>query len=105
MTLLNSLMDLFRGIKRHPGQTSVYIFSTFSVLNTILSGIAYFIPSAKIEGPSALYATILLSFVIGFIKIWKPSKIEIPVANCNTVIEILGLVPDVVENLGDPHQD
>ncbi|MBI2811347.1 MAG: hypothetical protein HYX67_11025 [Candidatus Melainabacteria bacterium] len=70
-------------------QTSVYIFSTFSIINTILSGISYFVPGAKLEGFYPLLYTILFSIFIGFIKVWKPSKIEIPIANCNTVIEVL----------------
>jgi hypothetical protein len=84
-----SLADLWRGIYRHPWKTTQYIFTCFSVIFTLVKAITYFVPAIKIEGLFALTAAIVISTIFGLRKVWKPSRIEIPVAHCNTTIEII----------------
>jgi hypothetical protein len=84
-----SLVDLGRGIYRHPWKTAQYIFTCFSVIFTIVRAITYFIPAIKIEGWFALTLAVVISVGWGLKKIWKPSRIEIPITHCNTVIEVI----------------
>lgn len=86
---MESLNDLFHGIIRHPMKTGGYVFTAFSVLFTIIKAITHFVPGIKIEGPIALSAVIFVSVCFGLRKVWKPSKIEVVIANSNTVIEVL----------------
>jgi hypothetical protein len=86
---MSSLVDLWRGVYRHPWKTAQYIFTSFSVIFTLVRAITYFIPAIKIEGPFALTSAIVISVVVGLRRVWKPSRIEIPVAHCNTVIEVI----------------
>ncbi|MFZ0522913.1 MAG: macro domain-containing protein [Candidatus Acidiferrales bacterium] len=86
---MSSLLDLWRGIRRHPWKTLGYIFTSFSVIFTLARGITFFIPAIKIEGPVPLFAAVTISIAFGLQKVWKPSRVEITVANCNTTIEIL----------------
>jgi hypothetical protein len=80
---------LCRGATRHPWKTAQYIFTCFSVLFTLVKAITHFIPSIKIEGPAPLTAAIVVSVIYGLGKVWKPSRIEICVANCNSIIEVV----------------
>ncbi len=82
-------LDLWRGISRHPWKTAGYVFTAFSVLFTIIRGLTHFIPGVKIEGPLPLIIVICVSVFYGLKKVWKPSRIEIKVANSNTTIEVL----------------
>jgi hypothetical protein len=84
-----SLVDLWRGIYRHPWKTAQYIFTSFSVIFTLVKAITYFIPAIKFEGPIVLATAIVISIVFGLRKVWKPSRIEIPIAHCNTIIEVI----------------
>jgi hypothetical protein len=84
-----SLVDLCHGIYRHPWKTAQHIFTSFSVIFTLVRAITYFIPAIKVEGWFALTAAVVISFVYGLKKVWKPSRIEIPVAHCNTIIEVI----------------
>lgn len=86
---MRSLVDLWRGIWRHPWNTAWYIFTSFSVLFTLVRAITHFVPAIKIEGPLALAAAVVISVAFGLRKVWKPSRIEICIANCNTVIEVI----------------
>ena len=86
---MNSVKDLLRGIYRHPLKTGGYIFTAFSVIFTIVRGLTFFIPAIKIEGIPALTIAILISACYGLKKVWKPSKIEVKIANTNTIIEVL----------------
>jgi len=86
---MKALLDLWRGIYRHPLKTAQYIFTAFSIIFTLVTAITYFMPSLKIEGTTALTIVALISIGIGLKKVWKPSRIEISIANCNTVIEII----------------
>ena len=86
---MKSLIDLWRGIRRHPLKTGGYAFTAFSVIFTIIKAITHFVPGITIEGPIALTAVIFISVCFGLKKVWKPSKIEVKMANSNTVIEVL----------------
>jgi hypothetical protein len=86
---MRSLLDLWRGIYRHPWKTGQYIFTSFSVLFTIVKAINFFIPAIKIEGGFALTVAVVISVGFGLRKVWKPSRIEICIANCNTTIEVI----------------
>lgn len=86
---MQSLKDLWCGIKRHPWKTMGYVFTAFSVVFTIIKGINQFFPGVKIEGPFAFAAIVFVSACFGLKKVWKPSKIKIRVANSDTTIEVL----------------
>lgn len=86
---MKSILDLWRGIYRHPLQTAGYVFTYFSIIFTLIKAVTHFIPSVKIEGLGPLVAVALISAALGIKKVWKPSKIEMKMANSNTVIEIL----------------
>src|ERR1700688_1323801 len=94
----NAALDLWRGISRHPVKTAQYSFTAFSILFTIVKAITHFVPSLTIEGPGALGIMVLVSFGYGLKKVWKPSGIEIQIANCNTVIEVV--FGDIFEQTG-----
>ena len=86
---MRAFHDLWRGIGRHPWKTAQHIFTSFSVIFTLVKAITHFIPAIKIEGRFALGSAITVSVIYGLWKVWKPSRVEIPVANCNTVIEVV----------------
>jgi len=83
------LLDLWHGAYSHPWKTLQYTFACFSVIFTLVRGITHFIPAIKIEGTLPLALAVGISVVYGLVKVWKPSRIEIPIANCNTVIEVV----------------
>src|SRR5205807_8186076 len=83
------LGDLWHGISSRPWKLAQYTFAGFSVVLTILRGITYFIPAIKFEGVRSLTIAVGIGSIYGLRKAWKPSRIEIPLANCNTVIEII----------------
>ncbi len=85
----SSLADLWRGIYRHPWKTAECIFTSFSVIFTLAKAITYFLPVIKFEGLLAFTVAIGTSVVFGLKKVWKPSRIEIPIANCRTIIEVV----------------
>jgi len=86
---MQQFKDLWRGVTGHPWKTSGYVFTAFSVLFTIIRGVTHFVPGVKIEGPVPFAVVILASVGFGLKKVWKPSKVEIAVANTNTTIEVL----------------
>lgn len=86
---MKSINDLFRGIFHHPIKTGGYVFTAFSVIFTLVKAITHFVPTIKIEGPTALTIATLISVSFGLKKVWKPSKIEVQIANSNTIIEVL----------------
>jgi hypothetical protein len=86
---MNALADLWRGIWRHPLKTGQYAFTCFSVILTVARGVTYFVPTVKAEGPFPFTVTILFSVVYALRKVWKPSQVDIGVANCNTIIEVI----------------
>jgi hypothetical protein len=89
MTHLQTISDLWRGVRTSPWKTAQYAFTNFSVLFTIVRAITHFLPTIKIEGPVPFSAALLVSVGFALNKVWKPSRIEVAIANCNTVIEIV----------------
>jgi len=86
---MQSIKDLWRGITQNRWKTARYVFTAFSVLFTIIRGVTHFVPGVKIEGPLALFIVVVVSFGYGLKKIWKPSMVEIKIANTNTTIEVI----------------
>jgi len=80
--------DLIKGIARHPVKASGYIFSSFSMMFTVIKMITHFFPDIKIDGPYPLIAIAAVSIGIGLKKVWKPSNVKIKVARSDTTIEI-----------------
>lgn len=80
--------DLYRGAKHHPWRTLKYLFAAFSVLFTLCSWIANFYPSIKVYNTLTLLAFALVSAGYASYEIWKPSRIEIRIPNCNCLIEV-----------------
>jgi hypothetical protein len=77
--MVRSLVDLGRGVYRHPWKTAQYIFTSFSVLFTLVKAVTYFIPAIKIEGPYALAGAVIISIGFGLRKVWRPSRVDIPI--------------------------
>jgi Domain of unknown function (DUF6430) len=86
---MNSLKDLLNGIQRHPVKMLVYMFTAFSIIQTIIRGVSLFVPGISISGPIPFAAVIVISVSWGLKKVWKPSRIELPIANSATVIEVV----------------
>lgn len=86
---MNPIYDLLRGIYSHPLKLGGHIFTSFSVLFTIVRGVTHFVPSIKIEGTIPLVAVVIACVFYGLKKVWKPSKIEVQIAHSNSVIEVL----------------
>jgi hypothetical protein len=86
---MNSLLDLWRGIIRHPLQFVAYAFTAFSVIYTLMKGLTLFVPGITIEGPIALTAVVFICVCYGLKQVWKPSKITLQIAHTNTVLEVL----------------
>jgi hypothetical protein len=85
----SSLADLWRGVWRRPLKTAQYIFTSFSVIFTLAKATTYFLPQIKFEGFFPLTVAVVVSIAFGIRKVWKPSRIEICVAHCNTFIEVV----------------
>ncbi|CAI8841000.1 putative membrane protein [Pseudomonas marginalis] len=86
---MGSLRDLWRGLIRHPARAFGYAFSSFSMIFTVIKALNHFSPQIKIEGAISFSTIVLVSLIVGMKKVWKPSKIEIGVANCATKIEVI----------------
>lgn len=86
---LQSLGDLVGGVRRHPLQFGGYAFTAFSVLATLGQGIDFFVPGIELKGKFALWIAVGLSVLYALNKVWKPSRIEMSIANSNTLIEVL----------------
>lgn len=86
---MNSIGDLARGLMRSPVKALGYTFSSFSMIFTVIKALNHFVPQIQIEGPFALLTSVLISIVMGLKKVWKPSKVEICIANCATKIEVV----------------
>ncbi|MDP3743145.1 MAG: DUF6430 domain-containing protein [Methylotenera sp.] len=86
---MKSLIDLWNGIVKHPFKLGAYAFTAFSVIYTIIQAVNEFIPEITIKGKFALIAVVLISIVYSLKKVWKPSKVEIKIANANTSIEVV----------------
>jgi hypothetical protein len=86
---MRALKDLWRGISRHPLKAIGHAFTAFSIIFTLIKALNHFVPGIEITGGYPLLAIVTFSFCYAFKKVWKPSKIEIKIANTNTTIEVL----------------
>ncbi len=86
--IMQSLKDLWRGIKKHPVKLLGYAFTAFSILLTVFRGLNL-IPGVEIDGWLAFWSVLAMSIIYALKKVWKPSKIKIKVANSDTTIEVL----------------
>ena len=86
---MRSLSGLWRSIYSRPWKAAKEIFTVLCVFFTFVKIITHFLPAIKIEGYIALYIVLTISVILGLNKTWKPSKIQIAIANCNTVIEVI----------------
>lgn len=86
---MNLIVDIWRAVQSQWLLTLWYVFQAFSVQFTIVKAIEKFNESVKISGPIPLSVMVCLSAVYAVWKVFKPSCIEIRVANCNTTIVVL----------------
>lgn len=82
------LLDLCRGLRRHPWQTAISSFAAFSVLWTVTEAVSYLAETDRIKGFWILVGFIAASVAYGFWLVWKPTKVTIKIADTNTKIEI-----------------
>jgi hypothetical protein len=82
------LLDLCRGLRRHPWATAVSSFGAFSVLWTLTEAVSYLAETNKIKGGWILGGFVLASVAYGFWLVWKPTKVTIKIADTSTKIEI-----------------
>lgn len=89
MSFTSGTADLWRGMKRDWLKLLTVAFVGFSGLFTLASAADFFLPQLGIKTPIVLGLVSLGSFTYGLKTVWKPSKVEIPIANCATCIEIV----------------
>lgn len=89
MSFKSGTVDLWRGATRDWKKLLAVSFVAFSGLFTLASAIDFFVPTAGVKAPIALGIVSFASVIYGLKTVWKPSKVEIPIANCATCIEIL----------------
>ena len=86
---MRSLVNLCYGVSGHPWKALKHAFTCFSVLFTIIRAITHFIPAIKIEGYLPFGLALAISIVYAAVQGWKPSSVDIALANSNTVIEVI----------------
>ena len=84
-----SARDLGHGIVSQPRKLVTDSFKCFSIMYTIIKITTQFFPKVKIEGVMPLFVLAGIALLYGLWKVWKPSKIVLPVAHSNTCIEVL----------------
>ncbi len=85
---MRSLMDLWRGVSRHPWRTAGLSYLAFAALFTIFQAVNFFDKKIKFEGLLYFAGLVLLSIIFAFWRVWKPSKIQIEIDHTNTIIEV-----------------
>ena len=70
-------------------KTVTYIFTSFSVLFTLVKIVTQFFPTVQISGGFPLAAGLIISIGWGLWKVWKPSNTSIRIAHSNTTVEIV----------------
>jgi hypothetical protein len=89
MSIRSSAADLGRGIIRGWKKLVLTTFATFSVLFTLASAVDFFIKGAEMKTKTVFAILGLVSLAYALWTVWKPSKVEISIANCATCIEIV----------------
>lgn len=88
MSFKSGAADLGRGVVRDRKKFLSVWFVSFSGLFTIASAVDFFMPSINVKAPTVLAVVSLMGLAYALRTVWKPSKVEIPIANCATCIEI-----------------
>ena len=86
---MRSLTGLCRSIYFRPWKAAKEIFTVLSVLFMFVKIVTHFLPAVKIEGYAALSVALAISLILGLSKVWKPSQIQIAIANCDTALEVV----------------
>jgi hypothetical protein len=86
---MRSRSDLWRGIKSQPGKFGKHVFTSFSVVFTIVKGLTHFFPKLEFDGWVRLSIILVGCIIYAGNEAWKPSRIEFKVPTCDTCIEIL----------------
>jgi hypothetical protein len=86
---MQALSDLWHGISRHPWRTAGLVYLAFSALFTLFQAINFFNSKVKFEGLIYPALLIALSVVFASWKVWKPSRVCIPIDHTNTTIEVV----------------
>lgn len=86
---MRSLRDLWQGLSHHPWKTCVNGFVCFSVLWTLTEAVDHFVPGIMFKGPVALWLLVLISVGYAVKRAWKPTRIDVKIANANTSITVL----------------
>lgn len=82
------MKGIFVGLRHHPWLALVYLFSSFSVICTIVAGFTYFISGFDLRGGGSLTTAIVVGLVYTGIKIRRPSKVDILIHHTNTKLVI-----------------
>lgn len=89
MSIKSGALDLWRGATGDWKKLLAIWFVSFSGLFTLASAIDFFLPTVKIKTPVALWVVGLIGLLHALQKVWRPSRIEIPIDNTATCIEIV----------------
>ncbi|MCA8332670.1 macro domain-containing protein [Burkholderia cepacia] len=86
---MNSIKDLWNGVRSHPWKLLANMFTAFSVIQTVIRGVSLFVPGVTISGWIPIVAVLVVSVGWGLKKVWKPSRIDFQVANSGTTVEVV----------------
>ncbi|WP_321813189.1 MULTISPECIES: macro domain-containing protein [unclassified Paraburkholderia] len=86
---MNSIQDLWSGVRNHPWKLLANMFTTFSVIQTVILGVSLFVPGVTVSGWIPIVAVLVVSVGWELKKVWKPSRIDLQVANSGTTIEVV----------------
>lgn len=79
---------LIRGVKEHPWLTLVTIFTSYSVLWTIIESVSALLPDLGVDGKVKFAVLIIIALFSGIFRMAVPSKISIKVPGSNTVVNV-----------------
>jgi len=88
MKIGNKLKSIILGLKRHPWRFVVSIFLTYSALWTVTESIGFFYPDLPLQGWKVHLSFVLLSVLIGIIRVYQPRHISIKVNTSDTKLNI-----------------
>ena len=71
---MQEVVDLWRGISRHPLRTLGLVYLAFSALFTLIQAANFFDKKVKFEGLIYFIALLIISICFAIWKVWKPSK-------------------------------
>jgi len=83
------ITDLAYGIWRGKMRFLGHVFATFSMLFTIVKIVDFAVPGVALKGSLVVTTMFLIALTVAIRKVWKPSKISIPISHTNTCFEIV----------------